>query len=310
MKFLPKRRSPEDLGRRRPVPSSQGQGQVFSYYANRSANEMNLGRTSQEETPRRRESAFKKFIRRTPVVVTGVVVIITAVWQLSLSTSPKIVVLSTPGGDLFPQNTAAYYQAAATLFKKSLGNHNKLTVDATGISASLKKQFPELSDVSVALPVFGNRPVVYVQPSEPTFVLTATNGRYVLDSTGRAAASAGSVPKSVTTHLPAITDQSGLQPRTGAAVLPSTSISFMQTIVAQLRAQNFGVQQIVLPHAASEVDVYISGKPYFVKFNMQDSSGALQQVGSFIAVAQHLSSKNITPAHYIDVRIDGRAYYE
>jgi len=203
-----------------------------------------------------------------------------------------------------------YHDAAQQLFQQSISNHNKLTVDAGGISATLKTRYPELSDVSVALPVIGSQPIVYIQPSEPSFVLTANGGSYVLDSTGRALANARSVPAHKVASLPAITDQSGLQPRVGAGVLPSTSVAFIQTVLAQLKAQHVSVYQIVLPHAAFEADMYITGKPYYVKFNIQDYAGALQQAGAYVAVAQHLSSKNITPSQYIDVRIDGRAYYK
>ena len=313
MKFLPKRRTPpeDDLGRRRPLRTDQGQSRIFSYYANRSSNELNLGRNTQEETPKRRGSTYDRIMRRMPVFTSAVLLFVVVVSQLVLTSNPKVVVLtSSDNSTLFLHNTAVYHDMAAQIFRQSISNHNKLTVDAAGISAALKTKYPELSDVSVALPVIGNQPTVYIQPSEPSFVLTANGGSYVLDSTGRALADARSVPTHNLASLSAITDQSGLQPRVGAGVLPSTSIAFMQTVLAQLKAQNISVHQIVLPADAFEVDMYITGKPYYVKFNMEDATGATQQAGSFVAVAQNLAGKNITPSQYIDVRIDGRAYYK
>jgi hypothetical protein len=313
MKFLSKRHSPEDddIGRRRPIRTEQGQSRVFSYYANRSVNDMNLGRSSQEEVPKRRSSAYERFVRRVPLIVASFIIIAVAILQLFLSATPKVVVLaSSSTSTLFMHDASTYQDAAAQLFGKSLSNRNKLTVDASGISLALVAKFPELSDVSVALPVLGSQPIVYIQPSEPSFVLSAQGGGYVLDSTGRALANAKSVPSSSIASLAKITDQSGLQLRLGDSVLPSTSIDFMQTVLAQLRAQNVSVSQIVLPPAAFEVDMYIKGKPYFIKFNMEDPNGALQQTGTFIAVSQNLSSKGVTPSQYIDVRVDGRAYYK
>jgi cell division septal protein FtsQ len=306
-----KRRPDEEIGRRRPVSAEQGQSRVFSYYASRSTNDTNVGRSVQQEAaPARHPGGWQAFLHRMPLFVSGAIVLVTVISQLGLSASPKVVVLSGDGGNLFLHNTAVYQQAAAKLFSKSLGNRNKLTVDAAGISRSLKSQFPELSDVSITLPVLGSRPVVYVQPFEPSFILTAGNGKFVLDSTGRALASADNLPQLAAAHLPYITDESGLQPHTGSVALPGSNIAFMQTVLAQLRAGHFNVRRIVLPPAASEVDVYIGGKPYYVKFNLQDQNGALQQVGTFIAVAQHLESRGALPAHYIDVRVDGRAYYK
>lgn len=313
MKLFRKRRTtPDDeIGRRRPLPSDQGQSRVFSYYASRSTNELNLGRNSQEEEPKRRSSAYVRFMHRLPVVTSGILLAVVAVSQLVLTSNPKVVILSsTSNSTLFLQSTATYHDEAQRLFQQSISNQNKLTVDASGISATLKAKYPELSDVSVALPVIGNQPIVYIQPSEPSFVLSANGGSYVLDSTGRALANAQQVPAHNVASLPAITDQSGLLPQVGAGVLPSTSVMFMQTVLAQLKAQHISVRQIVLPHAAFEVDMYITGKPYYVKFNMQDAAGAQQQAGAYVAVAQHLVSRNITPTQYIDVRIDGRAYYK
>lgn len=311
MRLFSKRRTPpeDEIGRRRPIRTDQGR--VFSYYASRSTNEMNLGRSAQEEVPKRRSSAYARFMRRLPMTLSGILLALVILSQLALTSNPKVVILSsTSNSTLFLQNTAIYHDEAQQLFSQSISNHNKLTVDATGISATLKAKYPELSDVSVALPVIGSQPIVYIQPSEPSFVLSANGGSYVLDSTGRALANARSVPAHNVASLPAITDQSGLQPHVGAAVLPSTSVAFMQTVLAQLKAQNVNVRQIVLPHAAFEADMFITGKPYYVKFNMQDAAGAPQQAGAFIAVAQHLESRNITPSQYIDVRIDGRAYYK
>lgn len=313
MKFLPKRRTPpeDELGRHRPIRTDQGQSRVFSYYANRSTNDLNLGRSTQEDTPKRRSSTYNRFVRRMPFVMSTILLFVVIVSQLVLTSNPKVVILtSSDNSTLFLHNTTVYQAAAAQLFQQSISNRNKLTVDAAGISAALKTKYPELSDVSVALPVIGSQPTVYIQPSEPSFVLTANGGSYVLDSTGRALADARTVPAHNLASLPAITDQSGLQPRVGAGVLPSTSIAFMQAVIAQLKAQNISVRQITLPAAAFEADMYIAGKPYFAKFNMEDATGALQQAGSFIAVSHNLAGKNIIPTQYIDVRIDGRAYYK
>lgn len=312
MKFLSKRRTKEeDFGRRRPMRSDQGQGRVFSYYANRSANETNLGRTNQDEVPKRRSSAYLRFMDRLPMLGISILVFVVVISQLALTTHPKLIILSsTNNSDLFLQSTSVYQNAANRLFSQSLGNQNKLTVDAGGISAKLRSMFPELSDASVALPVVGNQPTVYLQPSEPTFILSANNSSYVIDSTGRALAYAQNMPVQNRSSLPSVVDQSGLLPQVGNQVLPSTSVTFIQTVMSQLKAQHIGVSKIVLPSGSFEVDLYIVGKPYFVKFNMQDANGALQQAGSYVAVMQNLSSKNVTPSQYIDVRIDGKAYYK
>ena len=315
MKFLRKRRTreSEEIGRRRPARTGNGEGQsrIFSYYAARSTNETNVGRALPQDIPSRRDKGHRTFKRRASLVVLGLGLLAVIASQLALSPDPKVVVLAGGAGSkVFLQSTATYEQAASVLFKKSFGNRNKLTVNAANISSALKAQFPELTDVSVTLPILGSQPVVYLQPAGPSFVLAAHSGSFVLDSAGRALVTAGDVPQLAALHLPTVTDESGLQPHLGAAVLPSNNVAFIKTVVAQLGAQHFSVQRIVLPAGASEVDAYIAGKPYFVKFNLQDQSGALQQVGTFVAVAQSLAAGGKTPTQYIDVRIDGSAYYK
>jgi len=81
--------------------------------------------------------------------------------------------------------------------------------------------------------------------------------------------------------------------------------------VRQLRAQNVSIKAMTLPAASSELDVYIGGTSYFVKFNLQDinDSAANIQSGTFLALKKHLAEQNKTPSQYIDVRLEGRAYY-
>ena len=306
-----KRPSSEPVGRR-PLRGQPGdamrQNQTFSYYANRSASDSGARMSPQqaERQPSRRR--MRSFVRHLPVLIVCIIIAVCVLSELTLSSSPKIVPLSTSSAQVFLRSTDTYQQAAAALFKKSFTNHNKLTVDAAAISTALKQEFPELSDVSVTLPFLGHRPIVYVQPSEPMLILQTQSGDFVLDSSGKALLPASNVAQLSALKVPTVTDQSGLQTATGRTALPSNDVTFIHTVYAQLQAQHTSVQRVVLPAAASEVDFYIGGTPYFVKFNLQ--SDARQQAGTYLAVANNLASKRVTPAHYVDVRVDGRAYYK
>jgi hypothetical protein len=86
-------------------------------------------------------------------------------------------------------------------------------------------------------------------------------------------------------------------------------VSFIKTVAAQLSAQHIGVKAMVLPPAADELDVYLAGQPFYGRFNLETGT-ALQQTGTFVAVWRQLQGQGTTPRDYIDVRIDGRAYYK
>jgi hypothetical protein len=69
------------------------------------------------------------------------------------------------------------------------------------------------------------------------------------------------------------------------------------------------VGSMILPAGTSELDVHLAGQPYFVKFNLNNNDPR-QQAGTFLAAIANLQKNHITPAQYIDVRVDGRAYYQ
>ncbi len=298
-----------------PDTSTVRPNNTFSYYANRSADETNVGRdaeTVHERLPQqqpRAMSRLQRLVRRGVILIICLAVLAVVANDLIISPAPKIVALSTTTSQVFLGDTAMYQRAAAALFHH-VANRNKLTIDTNEISAAMLRQFPELNAVSIALPVLGHQPTVYIQPSEPSMVLNLPNGSsFVLDTDGKALLAATSKSAQLAKlHVPIVTDQNDLQAALGQTLLPSTTVRFIQTVGEQLSAQNIHFSSFVLPRAASELDVYVAGKSYYGKFNTQDNS-ALQQAGTFIATYKHLQAGGISPRQYIDVRIDGRAYY-
>lgn len=313
--FERKRKQDQYVGRRRPLSTEQlraAQNRAYSYHASRAEDPHNVGRipSAVVEDRAHGKSRVRAVTKRVPVIILSIVILFFILDQFSLQSTPKVVVLGPSASNVFLQNTSVYQSAATKLFKGSQANHNKLTVNVSAITSSLKQQFPELEDVSVTLPVVGHQPIVYIEPSQPSFAFETTSGIYLLDQDGTALAQATNVQQVAAMHIQAIVDQSGPQPAIGKMVLPSTDISFIQTVVDELKARGIGISSIVLPPAASEVDVYISGHSFYGKFNMEEQNDALSQVGTFIAVYKQLASENKLPSQYIDVTVDGRAFYK
>jgi hypothetical protein len=109
--------------------------------------------------------------------------------------------------------------------------------------------------------------------------------------------------------LPVVVDQSGLSVKVNHPVLTADNVSFVQIVAAELAAKQYTISAMSLPATSSELDVQLAGQPYFVKFNLQ-TNDAREQAGTFLATINQLHSQNITPAKYVDVRVDGRAYYQ
>lgn len=308
------RRKKEEPRGRNPVGRlpAVGQNRTFSYHASRSLNEVNTGRVlSAVEERTNQRSKLHALMSHLPVFIASLVILLCIVDELSLNASPKIVILSSTASNLFLRDTTTYQATATKLLSSSWYNHNKLTVDTNGISSALEHSFPELLDVSVTLPILGHRPVIYIQPSEPALALTTNDGKtFLLDGNGKALMKLTAQQQLQGLHIVGVTDQSGLRVSIGQTVLPSTTVNFLQVVLSQLSAQHMSVKSVVLPPSSNEeIDVYLSNASYYGKFNLEQGD-ALQQVGTFIATSRYLSSQGKGVQQYIDVRIDGRAYYQ
>jgi len=308
MKLRKKTKQPKPGERRRAIIDSRPS--AFSYHANRSDQEYNLGRAQpRDQDVRKRELLIRYWRQRLGVLFAGLIIIICVIDILHVSPSPKVIALTGSSSSSFLQPTTIYQQAAAKLFAGSIFNGNKITINTDQIKLKLQARFPELSDVSITLPLIGHRPIVYIAPAMPSVILAAHNGSFVLDSAGRALLPANQVRGISSLNLSTVTDQSGLSVTSGQVVLPSSSITFIQTVLAELKVKNVAVKSLTLPPAAYELDLYPDGVGYYVKLNLH-TNDAMQQIGTYLAVQQRLKSQNITPASYIDVRVDGRAYYK
>jgi hypothetical protein len=304
-----KKDEPATTGRRVQIDATRPRS--FSYHANRVEQEYNLGRAEpREQDVRRREQLIKFWRQRLAVLLMGVLVLACVGYILHLSSDPQVIPLTSSSNDYFLQPTSVYDQAAHKALASSWLNGNKITLDTDSVKQNLQHQFPELSSVSITLPLMGHRPIIYIAPTAPGLVLNAQNGSYVLDTDGKALISADQVADIGKLQLPQVTDQSNLDIKLRTVALPASTVGFIPTVLAELQAKGVKAQSLSLPTAAYEFDLIPEGAGYYVKFNLHDYQHVREQVGTYLAVSQRLQSQGITPGAYIDVRLVGRAYYK
>ncbi len=304
--------APEQTRRQRAqIDDSLKKSTSFSYHARRSDQELNVGRNEQREAPARLNSnRFGNFwLNRFGAIILLITLVVSAVNILSLSDSVKVVPLASEAKTPMLHSQATYEAAAQKIMSGSILNRNKLTVDSAKLSRDMRKQFPELATASVTVPLLAHRPIVYVQTERPVLILAASNGSYILSNSGRALVASTKLQALDSLNLPQVGDQSGLSVTIGQQVLSSQNTRFIEFVSKELDAKNITISAMTLPAATSQLDVQLIGKPYSVKFNLQ-SNTARQQVGTFLATVSQLEKQNITPSKYIDVRVDGRAYYQ
>lgn len=318
MLFGKKKSSEPQRRARQPVQGGRtGAQPVFSYHAQSARTEQaaNNRRTTKllwsspgpaKPSPRRNPRTWP---RRALIAGLAVLALLLLANSIFLSREPKIMI--TAGSDsrrLSLRSEDEYALAAREELARSFTNANKITINAGGLAEAMEARFPELDRVSVVLPFIGRQPVFYIQPARPALLLKGPDGAvFILDDSGRAIMNAAKVPQAGKLGLVVVEDQSGLPLDLGKSVLPSDDIAFITEVQGQLKAKNLKIVAMVLPPGTSELDVRIEGKPYMVKFNLRGDARA--EVGSLLAVKQHLERENKTPGSYIDVRVDNRAYY-
>jgi hypothetical protein len=303
----------EQDSRRRQVQHGDGASSAFSYYTSR-VSERPAARPSARRKDPEQPKAVNEPSRRLARSVSAdisflllVIVIVICLGKiLALSDNPKIVIVGeTATSSHYLQPISTYQSAAHKLLMGSITDRTKLTIDTEEISRAFQQEFPEVQDVSISIPLVNSRPVVFIQPTNPSVLVESTqNDYYALNASGIVLTALSGTTSS---SLPLVIDQSGLVPVVGKQLLSSDTIEFVQTVVYQFTAAHLGITSFSLPAAAPyELDAHLAGKPYIVRFNLEEDS--LTQSGAAIATIQQLGAT--VPTSYIDMRVPGRVYYK
>lgn len=291
--------------RRRPV--SQNTTGVFSYYSQRTgapaANAESTGRHVEKPSPIKRVS-FK--IGYLPSYIALVGLIGAILYSFWLQPVPRITVSSQTG--TIHRDTSVYQTEIENIWRKSIFNQTKLTVRSGTIRTDILQKFPELADVQVELPLLGSRPAITLAPAKPALQLMSPNGVFYVSSVGRVMSEVDDVTKNQLGDLPLVRDEGGLDAEVGKIVIPEQQAMFLQRLYTQLSAASVVVQSMTLPStAANQADVRIDGKPYYIKFSMD--TDPRQGVGTYLAARDKLLADGVTPAEYMDVRVEEKVFY-
>lgn len=275
---------------------------VFSYHANRSNSEIAVGRN----IATRSRKQFRWFLLPTYVAIAAIC--LSVLYLLSLETNPRLNVLGSEEDKLILQASPVYQKAAQDELNGSILNRSKLTLNTKTIAQKLQDRFPELSEVSITIPIGARRPIVEIQPAQPAMIILSHSGSFVIDANGKALVESNRAEKLKTLNLPIVTDESGLDIKPGTFVLPTDSGNFIDQTLSQLEAKGLAVETVTLPKTANELHVRLKGKGYYVKFNI--SGDARLQVGALVAVKERLEAEGKNPAEYIDVRVEEKVFYK
>ncbi len=306
MKF--KKTKPEEQKRtvnsiQRPAP--------YQYRAVRSDRE----RRENRGTPNKKHSAetigqrFEKILTLTVIAV----ILGSFLYLFWLNTSPNIRFVEHEGSQVvLLRQTEEYESGARDLLNESVFSRTKLTFNSVKFSEQLKKRFPEIATATVTIPLTGHKPLIDIQAKEAKLLLLVNGVTYVIDQDGVAVARLSELNESVQSDLSTLRraeDQSGLEVEQGRQVMTSETLKFALQIEHQYVSTNKTITKLVLPgNKPNEFHIYEQDSNYFVKYVV--TRPASEQYGANVALQELLAKQGKVPAEYIDVRVEGKAFYK
>jgi hypothetical protein len=276
---------------------------VFSYYSSRSGGDMLRARYEPPKTHKRGLERLKHL----PTTIALIAIVGSVCYASLLDSKPRVMIAASSTGKPLQRPSAVYEQYINTKIKSSFMNRSKLTFDGASVTEGLQKQFPEVANAIITVPLVGHRPVVHIAVSSPAFILATKNGAYYISSDGKPLVRVSEVANPLS-NIATVTDETSLPATVGQQVLPTDTVSFISSVIKQLQATKTPIQSITLPLEANELQVRIVGLPYAVRYNTLGDPKI--ETGTFLAVKKRLEGSGETPKEYIDVRVEERAYYK
>lgn len=305
MNLRHKKKIPAPTERRR-LTTNEGP-RVFSYYARGSQGaDQNTGRHITDASGPLSGDRLPKRLVRLPGYCALAVIVLSVLYSCTLQASPKVAIISNPG--TVHRNARDYELAASAIWRQSILNLSKLTVQSAKIRSDILAEFGELSDVTVELPLLGRRPRIVITPMQPALQFISANGAFYVDKRGKVMVKSGDVEQNQLHDIPLIRDETGIKAEPGKYIISESQAVYLQRLTAQLKAQEIPVESINLPaRAANEADVRLMGLAYSIKFST--TTDARQAVGAYVTVRSKLEQEHVVPKEYIDVRVEEKVYY-
>ena len=299
--------------RRRVTGMSQPAPTAFSYHTKRSDRNPNAGPgrmspAQADEIELANNKTVSKALRLS-VFIGLFIVLLGVIFELRVSTFANVKLIQPDGFSYQTRPISQYDAVVSKAIGASLYDQLKLTITSQDLSNYITARLPEVQYVSVTVPFIGSTPSVYLQLQSPVMAYVTNEGEFLLDNQGVVIAPASAISAKQLSQLNTVINQSITGVNIGSRVLNGPSVSFIETVAQSLKIKAVPVSKMVLVPGTEEMDVYVANQPYRVKFNLYEPD-ALQQVGTYLATIATLKQKNITPSQYIDVRVDGRAYYK
>jgi cell division septal protein FtsQ len=206
-----------------------------------------------------------------------------------------------PGGA--PQTTT-YQQTVQQYFAKHPMERFGFAINRKQFASEMAAAHPELSSIDIDKDWYGGNVKFVLQFRHPLLVWETGGHRFYVDSQGAAFEYDHFGGKYVS-----VSDQSGISPSAaGGSVASNQFINFLGKMVGAVNAAGKGnVTDIIIPASTREVDLKLQGRGYPIKTHTDRDP--LKQAEDIVNALKWFDDKKITP-QYVDVRVEGKAYFK
>jgi cell division septal protein FtsQ len=206
-----------------------------------------------------------------------------------------------PGG---APHTTAYQQSIQQYFTKHPMERFGFSINHKQLASELESAHPELLSVDVDKDWYGGNARFVLQFRKPLLVWETGGHRFYVDDQGVAFEYDHFGGKYVS-----VSDQSGISPSvSGGSVASNRFINFLGKMVGAVNAGGKGnVTEIIIPASTREADLKLQGRGYPIKTHTDRDP--LKQAEDIINALKWFDDKKITP-QYVDVRVEGKAYFK
>ncbi len=250
---------------------------------------------------------FKKL----SALIVLIILLIAFINLIYLSSTPKVYLLNSNSkisnlyNSLYGQKV---YLEVKSYLNSSLLNYNKLSINLNSLNKEVTSKFPIITNTSYNIPLFKNQVEIYLTTSNPALLLSNNKNNYVLNQNGEVILNDQGYNTIDSLDLPKIITSDGAI-KVGSSLLSAQQVGFIQSVDQQLAAKKYLISYMKISGGGEELDVYIKGETFFVKFNLSGGDARLE-AGRFLASINYLTTNKINPTQYIDVRSEGRVFYK
>lgn len=201
-------------------------------------------------------------------------------------------------------NTPAYQQTMQQYFVTHPLERFGFSVNRQAFAEYIQQAHPELLSVDIDKSWYGGNATFMLQFRRPLLVWESAGQRFYVDSQGVAFPYDHFAGKYV-----AVSDTSGISPDvSGGSVASNRFINFLGKMVGEVNKRGRGmVAEVIIPASTRQVDLKLQGRGYPIKTHTDRDP--LRQAEDIINTLSWLDDKKVTP-EYIDVRVEGKAYFK